>query len=60
MKIEFSELLIEGVKHYRAKANFKINGKEHQANFQSKEPITKDFFIKEINQRLNANTKAKD
>jgi len=55
MKItyKFTEVEIEGVKHYRAKGNFVIDAEEYQSNFQSEKPITKEDFEKQIKEYLN-------
>lgn len=53
IQFEFNEIVIEGVKNYRAKAKFEIDGKSYQANSQKLEPITKEYIIKEINERFN-------
>ena len=53
IQFEFNEIVIEGIKNYRAKAKFEIDGKSYQANSQKLEPITKEYIIKEINERFN-------
>ena len=58
IKYNFTEVFIDNVKHYRSKATFEINGKIHQANLQSLEPITEDIMFDNIKDFFNANSKA--
>jgi hypothetical protein len=52
LQFEFSEVLIEGIKNYRAVAKTEIDGKPTQFNLQQLTPISEEFFTQKIKESL--------